>query len=322
VSEAAGSRQRIPFFSSEADFRRTLRDRQQVLARRYKALGRDHPDVLAARDELGLVLIGGGKPIRAIPVLKSNLSARGRTASVDDPDILTTAGNLAIAYVGAGAAGRAVPLLKKLLSDQQRVLGDDHDETQLTRNNLGMAHLSRRQYQAAIVVLEQALTVGRGSLGDGGDDADAGGAAGSLATVYVETGDFGRALPLLDRVLAASRRLYGEGDDRTLLAGKKLALAYQAAGDLDRAMAEFDRLVADRERYAAGRESETLLGARREYDRVTLEARAARAQVYLLAGRADAAVAQLTELLPDCQRRLGARHRLTKTVARMLRRRR
>lgn len=52
MSELADSPQRIPRFDSSEDFRRTLRRLRQTLVQRHKALGKDHPEVLAAREDI------------------------------------------------------------------------------------------------------------------------------------------------------------------------------------------------------------------------------------------------------------------------------
>ncbi|MCX4763893.1 tetratricopeptide repeat protein [Streptomyces sp. NBC_01275] len=124
----------------------------------------------------------------------------------------------------------------------------------------------------------------------------------NLASDYWEAVDLGLAVPVFERTLADSRRVFGEDDPVTLTSRNNLAGAYQAAGDLGRAVPLYQQTLADRKR---------LLG---EDHPATVTSRSNLAGAYLATGDLGLAVPLFERTLTDSRRVLGDHHPLTKMV--------
>ncbi|MBO4254777.1 tetratricopeptide repeat protein [Streptomyces griseorubiginosus] len=159
------------------------------------------------------------------------------------------------------------------------------------------------QDQSAVVLatayLERTLTGGQRL----GEDHPATLTSGNnLASDYWEAVDLGWAVPVFERTLADSRRVFGEDDPVTLTSRNNLAGAYHAAGDLERAVPLYQQTLTDRER---------LLG---EDHPATLTSRSNLAGAYLASGDLGRAIPLFEGAFTDSRRVLGDQHPLTEVV--------
>ncbi len=113
---------------------------EQVLADLERELGPEHPDTLAARNNLALAYQAAGRTGEAIALHEQALAERERVLGRDHPGTLNSRSNLAVAYQAAGRTDEAVALHERILADRERVLGLDHPDTLATRNNLASAY--------------------------------------------------------------------------------------------------------------------------------------------------------------------------------------
>jgi tetratricopeptide (TPR) repeat protein len=113
---------------------------EQVLANLEEELGPEHPDTLAARNNLALAYQAAGRTDEAIALHEQALAERERVLGPDHPGTLNSRSNLAVAYQAAGRTDEAVALHEQVLADRERVLGPDHPDTLATRNNLANAY--------------------------------------------------------------------------------------------------------------------------------------------------------------------------------------
>jgi len=116
---------------------------EQVLADRERVLGPEHPDTLAARNNLALAYQTAGRTDEAIALHERALADRERVLGPEHPGTLNSRSNLAVAYQAAGRADEAIALHEQVLADRERVLGPEHPDTLAARSNLANA------YQAA-----------------------------------------------------------------------------------------------------------------------------------------------------------------------------
>ena len=75
---------------------------ERLVADQERVLGPDHPDTLAARNNLAVAYQDAGRTAEAITLHEQTLAARERVLGPDHPDTLTSRNNLAIAYQAAG----------------------------------------------------------------------------------------------------------------------------------------------------------------------------------------------------------------------------
>jgi tetratricopeptide (TPR) repeat protein len=113
---------------------------ESLLADQERVLGRDHPDILATRNNLANAYRDAGRTAEAITLHEQNLTDRERALGRDHPETLRARNNVAAAYQDAGRTAEAITLHEQNLTDRERVLGRDHPETLATRNNLAAAY--------------------------------------------------------------------------------------------------------------------------------------------------------------------------------------
>jgi hypothetical protein len=118
---------------------------QDTLALRRRDLGEDHPDTLAAADNLA-----------------SSLRAAG-----GHPGTVTSASNLASSVLHRGEHQAARELDEDTLARRRRVLGEDHPDTLTTANGLAISLRVVGERQAARELDEDTLARRRRVLGDG-----------------------------------------------------------------------------------------------------------------------------------------------------------
>ncbi|MFI6396431.1 tetratricopeptide repeat protein [Nonomuraea sp. NPDC050540] len=118
----------------------------------------------------------------------------------------------------------------------------------------------------------------------------------NLAYAYRASGDWGRAIPLLEATLADYERVLGVDHPDTLTSRNNLAYAYRASGDRGRAIPLLEATLADRER---------VLGVDHPD---TLTSRNNLASAYQASGDRGRAIPLLEATLADCVRVLGVDH--------------
>ncbi|MGW2542430.1 tetratricopeptide repeat protein [Kitasatospora sp. NPDC001574] len=246
---------------AETERSRALQEQNLEECRRIH--GANHRATLNARVNLAMAHLDLGDPRQAADLLRESLADARRILDADHPDVLAIARRLAEAYAESGDIARAVPLYLRTLTDGRRVLGDDNPEVIAVHAGLGRAHAEGGDPEEAVRQLEQALAgclrvfggdhpetlIARSDLAKarslrGGPGpllselerivADAGRVLGEdhphyqthchvLAEQCESSGDLDRAVPLWERALAVSRRIYGDDDLETRLTERHLA---------------------------------------------------------------------------------------------------
>ncbi|MCQ0024597.1 FxSxx-COOH system tetratricopeptide repeat protein, partial [Streptomyces somaliensis DSM 40738] len=301
-----------------------------------KIHGPDHPDTLAARNNLALSYGAAGRIQDALDLNERALADCERILGTDHPDTLSARNNLANSYSAAGRVQDALNLRERVLADYERILGTDHPDTLSARNNLANSYSAAGRDQDALNLRERVLADYERILGT--DHPDTLAARNNLALSYSDAGRVQDALDLRERVLADRERILGADHPDTLAARNNLALSYSAAGRVQDALDLRERVLADYERIlgtdhpntlstrnnlansysAAGRDQDALDLRERvlaDYERIlgadhpdTLAARNNLALSYSDAGRDQDALNLNERVLADCERILGADH--------------
>jgi tetratricopeptide (TPR) repeat protein len=230
---------------------------EPLLVGQERLLGAEHPDALAARNELAEAYRGAGRTAEAIVLFDQNLTVRERVLGADHPDTLLSRSNLASAYRGAGRTAEAITLHEQTLTDRERVLGADHPETLFSRNNLALAYQDAGRTAEAISLLEQNLTDRERVLG--ADRPETLASRNNLANAYREAGRTAEAITLFEQNLTDRERVLGADHPQTLRTRSHLAAAYGEAGRTAEAITLFEQTLTDQERVLGADHPDTLI---------------------------------------------------------------
>ena len=229
---------------------------ERLVADQERVRGPDHPDTLAARDNLAIAYRAAGRRDEAIPLQEQTLAATERVLGPDHPDTLASRNNLANAYQEAGRTAEAVSLHEQALADYERVLGLDHPGTLASRNNLANAYQDAGRTAEAVSLHEQALADRERVLGP--DHPGTLASRNNLANAYRDAGRLDEAVSLYEQALADRERVLGPDHPETLASRDNLALAYRDAGRLDEAISLHEQALAARERILGPDHPDTL----------------------------------------------------------------
>ena len=252
---------------------------EKALVDSVRVLGRDHPDVLGARNNLAVAYRVMGRLSEAIALFEEVVADSVRFLGPDRPQTLTSRGNLAVAYQEEGRLSEAIALFEEVVADSVRFLGADHPHTLVSRIDLAGAYQAAGRLGEATTLFEGVLADHVRILGD--DHTLTFTARNALAGTYQAAGRLSEAIPLYEGVLADRVRVLGMDHPDTLTARHNLAGAHQAAGHLSEAISLFEEALAGRMRILGPIHSDTLVS------------RSHLAYAYLEAGRVDDATAVL-----------------------------
>ena len=263
------------------------------VTRACDALGSDHPDTLASRNNLAGTYRASGRLDKAITLYEQTLEDSIRVLSTDHPSTLTSRLNLAGAYQAAGRLDEAITLYEQVFSGRSRVLGPDHRSTLTARDELAGAYREAGRFDEAITLKKQILA---DAMRMGPDSSGASAARLNLAATYRDAGRLDDAIPLYQENLEEFTRLAGPDHPGTLASRHRLAGAYREAGRLDEAIALYQENLEEFTRLAGPNHPETLAS------------RATLAGAYRDAGRLDEAIPLFQQNLDDVARTLGLDH--------------
>ncbi|MEW2421674.1 tetratricopeptide repeat protein [Streptomyces nigra] len=275
-------------FAAAVDHFRVLRQK----ADRY--LGADHPDTLAARNNLASWRGEAGDAAGAAEAFAELASDRRRVQGADHPDTLAARHNLAHCRGEAGDAAGAAEAFAELASDRRRVQGADHPDTLAARHNLARwrgeaGHVAKAAAALAELVAVQ-LRV------QGADHPNTLAVRHSLARWRGELGNAAGAAEALTELLADQLRVQGADHPNTLAVRHSLARWRGEAGDAAGAAEALTELLADQ------------LRAQSPTHRSTLAVRHSLAHWQGKAGNARGAAEAFAELASDRRRVQGADH--------------
>ncbi|MFB9398672.1 tetratricopeptide repeat protein [Streptomyces echinatus] len=275
-------------FAAAVDHFRDLHEKAE------RHLGADHPDTLAARNNLASWRGEAGDAAGAAEAFAELVSDRRRVQGADHPDTLAARHNLAHCRGEAGDAAGAAEAFAELVSDRRRVQGADHPDTLAARHNLarwrGEAGHAAKAAAALTELVEIQLRV------QGADHPNTLAVRHSLARWRGELGNAAGAAEALTKLLADQLRVQGADHPNTLAVRRSLARWRGELGDAAGAAEALTELLADQLRTQSPIHPNTL-AVRHSLARWRGEAGDA-------AGAADA----FAELVSDRRRVQGADH--------------
>ena len=259
-----------------------------------EALGPDHPDTLASRNNLASTYRDAGRLDKAIPLYEQTLEDSIRVLGTDHPSTLTSRLNLADAYQAAGRLDEAITLYEQVFSGRSRVLGPDHRSTLAARDELAEAYLEAGRFDEVITLKKQILADAMRIMGP--DSPGASAARNNLAATYRDAGRLNEAVTLYKQNLDDVARVMGPHHPETLASRHSLAGAFRDAGRIDEAITLYKENLEEFTRLAGPDHPHTL------------SARNQLAGIYREAGRLDEAISLFEQNLEDRTRALGLDH--------------
>jgi tetratricopeptide (TPR) repeat protein len=148
-----------------AEVQDKLRQLELGLAAAQRVLGPDHPNTLAAMNNLAATLSDQGELNRARELQEQVLHTAQRLLGPDHPNTLAAMNNLAATLSDQGELNRARELQEQVLHARQRILGPDDPDTLAAMNNLAYTLQALGDLPRARELQQQALNASRNALG-------------------------------------------------------------------------------------------------------------------------------------------------------------
>ena len=102
---------------------------QQLLGRREKVLGKEHPGTLISMNNLAIALSNQGKYIEAEKMHQETLALREKVSGKEHPETLTSMNNLALTLKSQGRNQDAISLMQQCFQLRKQILGPQHPYT-------------------------------------------------------------------------------------------------------------------------------------------------------------------------------------------------
>ena len=197
---------------------------EQSVATRRRTLGSDHPETLAAINELANLYWFQERYTEAEPLYLEAVESSARVLGDEHPATLRARYDLASLYGRQTRWAKAEELQRQILAIQQRALGPNHRDTLASLANLAAYLNEQKRYSDAVPILMDVIDRRRRVLGI--DHPSTLVSLGNLAFSYHRMGDLARAEPIYLEALDAQRRVSGEKHQRTSNIRSNLADLY------------------------------------------------------------------------------------------------
>ena len=200
----------------------------EVLEKRNKILGVEHPDTILAMANLARTYTDRGKYGEAEKLEKQVLDARKRILGVEHPDTIKSMANLAETYTFMGKYTEAEKLEIPVLDARKRILGVEHPDTILSMANLACTYRNLGRYKEAEKLEIPVLDARKRILGV--EHPDTIKSMANLACTYSGLGRYTEAEKLDIPVLDARKRILGVEHPDTIISMANLACTYRDLG--------------------------------------------------------------------------------------------
>jgi tetratricopeptide (TPR) repeat protein len=121
----------------------------QLLERRVKVLGKEHPETLVSMNEVGVALDGQGKHVEAEQMHRKTLALNEKVLGREHPSTLVSMNRIGIALDNQGKHAEAEQMHRKTLALREKVLGREHPSTLKSMNEVGVALSRQGKYAEA-----------------------------------------------------------------------------------------------------------------------------------------------------------------------------
>jgi CHAT domain-containing protein/Tfp pilus assembly protein PilF len=214
---------------------------QRALALYEAALGKDHPTVADALNNLAILYQDQGLYARAEPLYQRALALYEAALGKGHPTVAPLLNNLATLYQNQGLYERAEPLYQRALTLHEAALGKSHPDVATSLNNLANLYSDQGLYERAEPLYQRALTIHEAALGK--DHPTVAPLLNNLATLYQNQELYERAEPLVQRALAINEAALGKSHPDVATSLNNLANLYSDQRLYERAEPLYQRAL-------------------------------------------------------------------------------
>ncbi|WP_203886465.1 tetratricopeptide repeat protein [Planotetraspora kaengkrachanensis] len=210
---------------------RAAYDREALARANLRAAGRlgdDHPDRLAALNDLAGALDGRGRHREAEDLFGSVLTGRRRVLGDENVETLLTRDHLVGAILAQGRFGEAEQMYRDLITDMGRTLGAEHRETLTTSVDLAWSIGMQGRAEEAAEICRRVLDAGRRVIG--AEHPRTLDAWADLARWTGERGEHEQSEEMCRELLEVERRVLGARHPLTMSTETTLARALAGQG--------------------------------------------------------------------------------------------
>ena len=296
------------------------------------ALGREHPELAAARSSLAHLYRDIGRNTEAEPLFKEALAITEKTLGRDHPAFIARLNDLAHLYYDTGRHSEAEPILKKAITVGEKALGREHSSVAIALGSLARLCRAAGRHSEANPLFDSAIDAGHKALSrehpavaralgyfprdrvashrnstampiptlrqlDGEEFSrehpDVAIQLNNLAYLYRAAGRLAEAEPLLKEALAITERALGREHPDIAISLNSLARLYRESGRYDEATLALKEAISI---------SENMVG--REHPAVAIRLYNL-GRLYSDMGRHDQAEAVLKEVIAISEKTLG-----------------
>jgi serine/threonine protein kinase/tetratricopeptide (TPR) repeat protein len=216
------------------DCTNAIKQDERALELRKSQLRLDHPETLAAMNNLAIDYGACDRVKEAVALYEETLRLMKATLGPDHPNTLTTMDNLANDYRVAGRSSEAALLHEEVLKARKARLGADDPATLESMNNLAIDYDDLNRKGAELALFEQVWKLRKAKLGE--DDLKTIKSMHNLAIAYRDAGRLTEALRLQEEELRLMKIKLEPTHPFRFAAMNNLALTYRDAGRIDDAL--------------------------------------------------------------------------------------
>jgi tetratricopeptide (TPR) repeat protein len=186
---------------------------QQVVEKRKRVLGEDHPDTLDSMGFLASTFSDQGRWLVTEELYQQVVEKRKRVQGEDHPDTLTSMDNLAWTFMNQGRWPEGEELYQQVVEKRKRVQGEDHPDTLTSMNNLASTFSNQGRWQEAEKLYQQVVEKQKRVLGE--DHPATLTSMHNLGVTYKRQGRIEEAISIVAEAVSLSSVRFGEEHPET-----------------------------------------------------------------------------------------------------------
>jgi serine/threonine protein kinase/tetratricopeptide (TPR) repeat protein len=206
---------------------------QKAMEIRRRVLGDDHPDTVAAINNVGSMFVTLGQLDKAEPFLREAVDRAKSAYAKDDADAISAIISLGALNRSRGKLDEALKIYREAMERSRRALGDDDPVTLTAINNVGSVLTYQGKFKEAEVFVREAADRRKRVLGE--DHPDTMATIDNLGLVLTYQGRYPEAEAIVRQLLERERRVLGDDHPDTLVTMNNLALLLEHQRKLDEA---------------------------------------------------------------------------------------
>ena len=213
----------------QLDYRKAVIWAENLADYMVSEYGEEHPDALAALNNLALTYGKIGDHRKALELNEKVYTLRCQILGKEHPDTLTSLNNLAVSYSKLGDHTKTLELQEKLYAMRCRILGEEHPDTLASLNNLAYTYGKLGDHKKQLELNEKVYTLLCRILGE--EHPDTLTSLNNLAYTYGELGEHKKEAELEEKLYAIRCRILGKEHPDTLNSLNNLAYTYGELGE-------------------------------------------------------------------------------------------